>query len=92
MTERSEGWRARLVQLLEGYDRMLRLGHEAEIRRELEERDDLVMLLLFGEAMGLPNPVSYYTLELYPALIEAYHDWHRRMGMERSPLDHIRCC
>ena len=32
------------------------------------------------------------TLELMPALYERFHDWHRRMGMEHSPLDHIACC
>lgn len=71
---------------------MLRLGYEAEAQRELQEQEDLVMLLLFGDAMGLPNPVAYHTLELYPALIENYHEWHRRMGMDHSPLDHVRCC
>ncbi|HAV06941.1 MAG TPA: DNA helicase, partial [Pseudomonas sp.] len=25
-------------------------------------------------------------------LYERFHDWHRRMGMEHSPLDHIACC
>jgi len=24
--------------------------------------------------------------------MERFHDWHTRMGMERSPLDHFRCC
>jgi hypothetical protein len=27
-----------------------------------------------------------------PVLYEQFHDWHRRMGMEHSPLDHLRCC
>ncbi|MBK1734133.1 hypothetical protein CKO15_02310 [Halorhodospira abdelmalekii] len=84
--------RTLLGQIAERYDQMLRLGHEAEVRRELAEREDLLMLLLFGETMGLPNPAAYHTLELYPALLESYHEWHRRMGMEHSPLDHVRCC
>ncbi len=85
-------WWGLIQHLLDRYDEMLRLGHDAEVRRELQEREDVIMLMLFSEAMGLPNPASYYALELYPALIESYHEWHRRMGMERSPLDHIRCC
>lgn len=84
--------RSQLAKLTAGYDRMLRLGHEAEVRRELAEREDMIMLMLFGETMGLPNPASYYTLELYPALLDAYHQWHKRMGMEHSPLDQVRCC
>ncbi len=90
--EERPSWWERIHGLLERYDAMLRLGHEAEARRELEEQEDVVMLLLFSEAMGLPNPAAYYTLELYPMLIEQYHAWHQRMGMERSPLDHVRCC
>ena len=50
------------------------------------------MLLVFAEMMGLPNPAAYYTLELQPLLLERFHQWHVRMGMERSPLDHCRCC
>ncbi|MGE3189372.1 MAG: DNA helicase, partial [Vicinamibacterales bacterium] len=31
-------------------------------------------------------------LELQPVLLERFHDWHVRMGMEHSPLDGFRCC
>ena len=66
--------------------------YRAAIARARREQDDLFMLLVFSEMMGVPNPVSYYTLELQPILLERFHDWHRRMGMEHSPLDHIKCC
>ncbi|MFP3361633.1 cory-CC-star protein, partial [Planococcus sp. SIMBA_143] len=45
-----------------------------------------------SEMIGIPNPVYYYTLELYPHIIEDFHDWHLRMGMDKSPLTGIRCC
>ncbi|MFP4146269.1 MAG: cory-CC-star protein [Halorhodospira sp.] len=92
MSEDQRSWWGLVQHLLDRYDEMLRLGHDAEVKRELQEQEDIIMLMLFGEAMGLPNPAAYYTLELYPALIESYHEWHKRMGMEHSPLDHIRCC
>jgi hypothetical protein len=50
------------------------------------------MLLCASEMLGIPNPAFYYTLELYPLIIERFHEWHLRMGMEKSPLDGIRCC
>ncbi len=50
------------------------------------------MLLVFSESMGIPNPASYYTLELLPILYDRFHEWHLRMGMEHSPLDNFRCC
>lgn len=62
------------------------------VARERRDLDDLFMLFVFSDVMGVPNPVTYYTLELQPLLLEEFHDWHLRMGMERSPLDDIRCC
>ncbi|MGG4773784.1 DNA helicase [Alcaligenaceae bacterium 429] len=66
--------------------------YRAAIARAKREEDDLFMLLVFSEMMGVPNPASWYTLELQPLLLQRFHDWHTRMGMERSPLDHFRCC
>ena len=89
---RNAGWSQGLSSLLSGWDEALRVGHAAETQRALDEADDLFLLLCFSESMGLPNPAAWHTLELYPLLLDAFHDWHRRAGMERSPLDHIRCC
>lgn len=66
--------------------------YRSAIARARREQDDLFMLLIFSEMMGIPNPASYYTLELQPLLLERFHDWHQRMGMEHSPLDNFRCC
>jgi len=66
--------------------------YRSAIARAKREQDDLFMLLIFSEMMGVPNPASYYTLELQPLLLERFHDWHTRMGMEHSPLDNIKCC
>ncbi|GAK01713.1 MULTISPECIES: cory-CC-star protein [unclassified Geomicrobium] len=82
----------KIAQALAWYDEVLSLPHKADVKRELRDEDDLFHLLCFSEMLGLPNPVSYYTLEMYPHIIEQFHDWHLRMGMEKSPLDQIRCC
>lgn len=66
--------------------------YRGAIARARRDEDDLFMLLVFSEMMGVPNPAAYYTLELQPLLLERFHDWHTRMGMEHSPLDHFRCC
>ena len=66
--------------------------HRGALARLRREEDDLFMLLVFGEMMGIPNPASYHTLELMPLVYERFHEWHTRMGMERSPLDGFRCC
>jgi len=60
--------------------------------RAQRDEEDLFMLLVFAESMGVPNPAAFYTMELLPVVYDRFHDWHVRMGMEKSPLDHISCC
>ncbi|KGX87160.1 cory-CC-star protein [Pontibacillus litoralis] len=79
----------RFVQL---YDDVLSLTHKQEVARELRDEEDLFFLLIYSDMLGIPNPAFYYTLELYPYIMEKFHDWHLRMGMEKSPLEGIRCC
>ena len=81
------------------FKRMSELGaqyynapYRAAIARAKRDEEDLFMLLVFSEMMGVPNPAAWSTLELQPLLMERFHDWHTRMGMERSPLDPFRCC
>lgn len=73
-------------------DEFYKAPYRSVIAREKRDQEDLFMLLVFSEMMGVPNPASYYTLELQPVLMENFHDWHTRMGMEKSPLDNFRCC
>jgi hypothetical protein len=66
--------------------------YRGAVARARRDHDDLFMLLVFSELMGVPNPAGYFTLELQPVLLERFHDWHIRMGMEHSPLDGMKCC
>lgn len=63
-----------------------------EMRREAMDLNDLFMLLCYLELMGIPNPATLYLLDLYPLLLDEFHTWHRRMGVEHSPLDSLPCC
>jgi hypothetical protein len=67
-------------------------AYERDLRQRTAELNDLFLLLCFMEAAGLPNPATLYLLEVYPYLLEQFHDWHRRVGMEHSPLDSLPCC
>ncbi|MFJ6112558.1 cory-CC-star protein [Agrococcus sediminis] len=60
--------------------------------REQRDEDDLFMIVVLGEALGVPDPAAYYSAELLPAVWDDFHAWHRRVGIPRSPLDHIACC
>jgi hypothetical protein len=66
--------------------------YERDLRQQTAELSDLFLLLCFMEAAGMPNPATLYLLEVYPYLLEQFHQWHLRMGMERSPLDSLPCC
>jgi hypothetical protein len=67
-------------------------GYERDLRQQTAELGDLFLLLCFMESAGMPNPVALYLLEIYPYLLEQFHQWHRRMGIEHSPLDSLPCC
>ncbi len=66
--------------------------YERDLRQQTAELNDLFLLLCFMEAMGLPNPATLYLLEVYPYLLEQFHLWHKRMGIEHSPLGNLPCC
>jgi hypothetical protein len=66
--------------------------YRGAVARARRDEDDLFMLLVYSELMGVPNPAAYFTLELQPILLERFHEWHQRMGVEHSPLDGFRCC
>ena len=80
------------VRASEAGTRYYNAPYRAAIARARRDEDDLFMLLVFSEMMGIPNPASWYCLELQPLLMERFHGWHTRMGMEHSPLDNFRCC
>jgi len=66
--------------------------YERVLRQQTAYLNDLFLLLCFMEATGLPNPATLYLLEVYPYLLEHFHRWHRRMGIEHSPLGSFPCC
>lgn len=75
---------------------MLREFYVAPYRRTLtraaRDEDDLFTMIVLAEALGIPNPATAYTIELLPVIYENVHEWHTRMGMDRSPFDDFSCC
>lgn len=51
----------------------------AVVRKEAYDINDNLMLLLFGDFLGIPNPISYYMLELLPYMADDLVPWERRM-------------
>ena len=74
------------------YEGIFIAPYRSAIHREFLEQRDLFLLLSFSDLLGVPNPVQFYTLELYPHLIEQFHEWHLRMGMPHAPEGGFKCC
>jgi hypothetical protein len=51
----------------------------AVVRKEAFDINDNLMLLLFGDFIGIPNPMSYYMLELLPLMADELVPWERRI-------------
>lgn len=83
---------ARLAAARDIYEGIYVAPYRATIHREYLRQRDLFLLMGFSDLLGLPNPVQFYTLELYPELIESFHEWHLRVGMEQAPEGGFRCC
>ncbi len=61
-------------------------------RKSARQMEEVFLFFLFAEYFGMPNYFKFYFAEIIPELLEEFHSWHRRMGMEKSPLEWIRCC
>lgn len=81
-----------LHQLRDIYTGIFFAPYRARIHREYLRERDRFLLLAFGDLLGAPNPVQFYTLELYPYVLEQFHEWHLRMGLEHPPEGGFRCC
>ncbi|WP_018157423.1 cory-CC-star protein [Demetria terragena] len=84
----SERWAA----FQAGLDEVYAGPYRRTFARAQQEEDDLFLLVVLAEALGVPDPAAYYTAELMPAAYPQFHAWHLRMGLDRTPLEHIRCC
>lgn len=84
--------RTRLSRLAAGLRDFYSGPYRRTFARAQQDEDDLFMVIVMAEMLGVPNPASYYTVELLPVVYDQFHAWHLRMGLDRSPLDHFSCC
>lgn len=85
-------FRKKFDDILKGLDEFYHAPYRRMLSREHRDENDFFMLMVFASSLGVQNPVSFYTMELVPFLLEDFHEWHKRMGMEKSPLEHFGCC
>ncbi len=87
---------SRVREGLRGFSRGLEEFYTAPYRRTMaraqRDEEDLFMMLVLSEALGIPNPASGATLELLPEMLDRMHDWHVRQGMKDLPIEGLSCC
>ncbi|MDS2173301.1 MULTISPECIES: cory-CC-star protein [unclassified Nesterenkonia] len=87
------GLRARLRGVEAGLREFYVAPYRRTFARAQRDEEDLFMMLVLSEALGVPNPASGTTLELLPEMLDRMHQWHLRMGMDRSPFEEqLACC
>ena len=74
------------------YEGIYLVPYRTTIHREYLRQRDLLFVLGFSDLLGVPNPLQFYTLELLPEVLEQFHEWHLRMGMDEAPEGGFRCC
>jgi len=57
---------------------------EQTARHEKLSRQDLFMLLTFGDFLGIPLLTPYYSLRILPYTLPAIESWKKRMLRERD--------
>ncbi|MFQ5868164.1 MAG: hypothetical protein ACE5IT_09285 [bacterium] len=79
------GLKEKILPTIQGFlEDHFKMSATSIIRKEAFDTNDNFIILLFGDLLGIPNPVSYYTLELLPYLAEELEGWERRMQNRKS--------
>ena len=62
---------------------------DLEMRKERGHLDNLFMLVVFGDLIGLPLLPPYYSLRLLPHIIPSVETWKRRVLREKDLTDFV---
>jgi len=67
------------------------LLHETVLtmKKERGHLDNLFMLVMFGDLIGLPMLPPYYSLRLLPHIIPSLSTWKRRVLRERDVTEFV---
>jgi hypothetical protein len=60
-----------------------------ELKKERGHLDNLFMLVIFGDMIGLPLLPPYYSLRLLPHIVPSLGTWKRRVLREKDVTDYV---
>ena len=86
-----------LAAKLKGFPKVTReilyglLLHEMDLetKKEKGHLDNLFMLVIFGDLIGLPLLPPYYSLRLLPHIVPTVETWKRRLLREKDLTDFV---
>jgi len=62
---------------------------DMEMRKERGHLDNLFMLVVFGDLIGLPVLPPYYSMRLLPHIVPSLQRWKRRLLREKDLTDFV---
>ena len=62
---------------------------DLELKKEKGHLDNLFMLVVFGDLIGLPLLPPYYSLRLLPHIVRSIETWKRRVLREKDLTDFV---
>ena len=62
---------------------------DMELKKEKGHLDNLFMLVVFGDLIGLPLLPPYYSMRLLPHIIPSIETWKRRVLREKDLTDFV---
>ena len=62
---------------------------DLEMKKEKGHLDNLFMLVVFGDLVGLPLLPPYYSMRLLPLIIPSLETWKRRMLREKDLTEFV---
>jgi hypothetical protein len=91
------GKAAIFIATIKGFQTILRevlygmTAHEMdlELRRGRGNLDQLFMLVVFGDLVGLPLLPPYYSMRLLPYIVPSIEKWKRSMLREKDLTDFV---
>jgi hypothetical protein len=79
------GWGQALREIAYGMTGYEFVQHARHLRAE---RETLLLVLTFGDIVGIPVFPPYYALRLLPYVVPDVEGWKRRLLRERHSLEH----
>ena len=62
---------------------------DLEMKKEKGHLENLFMLVVFGDLIGMPLLPPYYSLRLLPHILPSLETWKRRMLREKDLTDFV---